>query len=57
MPTMTGLLRALRQSVSPGRRPWWRRYRRETRRPVHSLLFLLVLAAIYEIGALAVSGG
>ena len=54
---MMGLLRALRQSVSPGRRPWWRRYRRETRRPAHCLLFLLPLAAIYEIGALSVAGG
>jgi len=54
---MADLLRTLRQSLSPRRRQWLRRYRRETRRPVHCLLFLLPLAAIYEIGALSVAGG
>lgn len=36
---------------------WWRRYQRETRRPLCCLLFLLPLGLIYEIGLLRTAGG
>ncbi len=51
MARMTGQVGMLERGL-PLRLPWrwWPRYRRETLRPLHSLLFLLPLVALYEFG-------
>lgn len=50
--------RPLRQRHAPrysGR--WWRRYQRETRRPLQCLLFLLPLVLVYELGVFRTTSG
>ncbi len=56
---MSGGTRALENMVAALRAPRtrlaWQRYLGETRRPTHSLLFLLALALLYEVGRIIVA--